>query len=219
MIVRPVLLFALSGLSLTASPILAQDEMPPVDPGLVAADVVWPEAGGVVRSGANGLSLDGGVASVDESASYSLTTVSTDETQDSVRFTYADSWTLKEPVPATCAFTFRRLGQELTQPQANLMARRLANTERDALKQAHPDLAATAAQGVEGSAVVHQYVDRFTFTEEGKTVHGLGRSWIFVLRAKPYYVHKVCLSHDTAEDVIVIDQLIGLDYHRDAVAN
>ena len=229
-----------------AGPVSAQSR-----PMFVAPGVTFPETGGVVRAGQNGLVIDEGVASVDESDQYSLLSLSVDEDPHGViRFTYGDAWTLAQPRPSSCVFTVRRVERTLTQTAANDLAKTLADIEMQRLKEGHPLLTAIGERQTNG-AVVKQIVDRFTWTEPVSapkaetdttneadadadadaeadadadtgsaapataTVFGLSKTWLFVLSAKPYYVNKTCFAWTTAEDLTVIDQLIGLDYHRD----
>lgn len=201
---------------LAAGPATAQSGRPM----FVAPDVTFPTTGGVVRAGQNGLVIDEGVASVDESDQYSLLALSAGETDGIIRFTYGDAWTLAEPRPSSCVFTFRRVERALTQAAANDLARSLAGIELQRLKDAHP-LLVTTGETADVGAVVKQLTDRFSWTETGDdgsaTVFGLSRTWIFVLSARPYYVNKTCFSWASPADLTVIDQLIGLDYHRDPV--
>ena len=205
-------------------------------PMFVAPGVTFPETGGVVRAGQNGLVIDDGVASVDESDQYSLLALSVDaDPHGVIRFTYGDAWTLAQPRPSSCVFTVRRVERTLTQAAANDLAVTLADIEMQRLKEGHPLLTAIGERQTNG-AVVKQIVDRFTWTETVSapaadpdtdaaadaaaepataTVFGLSKTWLFVLSAKPYYVNKTCFAWTTAEDLTVIDQLIGLDYHRD----
>lgn len=204
-------------------------------PMFVAPGVTFPETGGVVRAGQNGLVIDDGVASVDESDQYSLLALSVDaDPHGVIRFTYGDAWTLAQPRPSSCVFTVRRVERTLTQSAANDLAVTLADIEMQRLKEGHPLLTAIGERQTNG-AVVKQIVDRFTWTETVSapaaeadadadadtaepataTVFGLSKTWLFVLSAKPYYVNKTCFAWTTAEDLTVIDQLIGLDYHRD----
>lgn len=201
-------------------------------PMFVAPGVTFPETGGVVRAGQNGLVIDDGVASVDESDQYSLLALSVDaDPHGVIRFTYGDAWTLAQPRPSSCVFTVRRVERALTQTAANDLAVTLADIEMQRLKEGHPLLTPIGERQTNG-AVVKQIVDRFTWTEtvtaptadaDGDTpaepatatVFGLSKTWLFVLSAKPYYVNKTCFAWTTAEDLTVIDQLIGLDYHRD----
>ena len=205
-------------------------------PMFVAPGVTFPETGGVVRAGQNGLVVDDGVASVDESDQYSLLALSVDaDPHGVIRFTYGDAWTLAQPRPSSCVFTVRRVERTLTQAAANDLAVTLADIEMQRLKEGHPLLTAIGERQTNG-AVVKQIVDRFTWTETVSapaadpdtdaaadaaaepataTVFGLSKTWLFVLSAKPYYVNKTCFAWTTAEDLTVIDQLIGLDYHRD----
>ncbi|CAN5290165.1 hypothetical protein BH09PSE1_BH09PSE1_30740 [soil metagenome] len=215
------LLASLMLIAVTAAtgPVMAQSARPM----FMAPDVVFPTTGGVVRAGQNGLVIDEGVASVDESDQYSLLALSADEAGGLIRFTYGDAWTLAQPRPSSCVFTFRRVERDLTQAAANDLARTLSAVELRTLKEAHPLLTPTGEQQITGT-VVKQVVDRFTWTEEATpegaeaaTVFGLSKTWIFVLSAKAYYVNKTCFSWGTAEELTVIDQLIGLDYHRDPV--
>ena len=205
-------------------------------PMFVAPGVTFPETGGVVRAGHNGLVIDDGVASVDESDQYSLLSLSVDaDPHGVIRFTYGDAWTLAQPRPSSCVFTVRRVERALTQAAANDLAVTLADIEMQRLKEGHPLLTPIGERQTNG-AVVKQIVDRFTWTETVSapaadpdtdaaadaaaepataTVFGLSKTWLFVLSAKPYYVNKTCFAWTTAEDLTVIDQLIGLDYHRD----
>ncbi len=203
-------------------------------PMFVAPGVTFPETGGVVRAGQNGLVIDDDVASVDESDQYSLLSLSVDaDPHGVIRFTYGDAWTLAQPRPSSCVFTVRRVERTLTQTAANDLALTLADIEMQRLKEGHPLLTAIGERQTNG-AVVKQIVDRFTWTETvtappaesdadadtatepaKATVFGLSKTWLFVLSAKPYYVNKTCFAWTTAEDLTVIDQLIGLDYHRD----
>ena len=204
-------IFAAAGLSAAVA-----QTRPPVAPVLIAPGLVWPTVGGVTRVGVNGLNIDGGVAGVDESTQYSLSSLVIDA-EGVIRFTYSDTWTLEQPVPSSCDFTFRRVERTLTQSGANDLAKRLSAIELQRLKDAHPGLTTGGLQVTTGP-VVHQLTDRFTWPEGGATIHGLTRTWIFVLTGKAYYVNKTCLSHEDAADLTVIDQLIGLDYHRDKPA-
>ncbi|MBJ7486595.1 hypothetical protein [Brevundimonas sp.] len=234
----------LAALVAIAGPVSAQSR-----PMFVAPGVTFPETGGVVRAGQNGLVVDDGVASVDESDQYSLLALSVDaDPHGVIRFTYGDAWTLAQPRPSSCVFTVRRVERTLTQTAANDLARTLADIEMQRLKEGHPLLAPIGERQANG-AVVKQIVDRFTWTETvpvpvpeaeaeaeadtaadteadadadagsaapaTATVFGLSKTWLFVLSAKPYYVNKTCFAWTTAEDLTVIDQLIGLDYHRD----
>ncbi|WP_395651681.1 hypothetical protein [Brevundimonas sp.] len=201
-------------------------------PMFVAPGVTFPETGGVVRAGQNGLVIDDGVASVDESDQYSLLALTVDADPHGVmRFTYGDAWTLAQPRPSSCVFTVRRVERTLTQSAANDLAVTLADIEMQRLKEGHPLLTPIGERQANG-AVVKQIVDRFTWTETVSapaaeadadaaaeaataTVFGLSKTWLFVLSAKPYYVNKTCFAWTTPEDLTVIDQLIGLDYHRD----
>jgi hypothetical protein len=193
-------------------------------PQFVAPGVTFPTTGGVVKAGQNGLVIDDGVASVDESDQYSLLALSIDAPEGVIRFTYGDAWTLNQPRPSSCAFTFRRVERTLTQPAANELAKTLSAMELQRLKEAHPLLTPTGKPETSGT-VVRQQIDRFTWTEdadgdattEKATVFGLSKTWLFVLSAKAYYVNKTCFSWGTATELTVIDQLIGLDYHRDPV--
>lgn len=208
-----ILIALLTMLAATAGADTASGQTPPM---FIAPGVTFPMTGGVVRAGQNGLIIDEGVASVDESDQYSLLALSIDETGELIRFTYGDAWTLSQPRPSSCVFTFRRVGRTLTQAAANDLARSLSAVELQRLKDAHPLLTSTGAAQSTGS-VVKQQVDRFTWTEDAATVFGLSKTWIFVLSAKPYYVNKTCFSWGTADELTVIDQLIGLDYHRDPI--
>ena len=219
-------LFLLATIAVSG-PALAQGR-----PMFVAPGVAFPEAGGVVRAGQNGLVIDEGVASVDESDQYSLLALSVDDDPHGViRFTYGDAWTLAQPRPSSCVFSIRRVERTLTQAAANDLARTLAGIEMQRLKDSHPLLTPIGETQTSGS-VVKQVIDRFTWTETvpaptteadadapaepaTATVFGLTKTWLFVLSAKPYYVNKTCFAWTTAEDLTVIDQLIGLDYHRD----
>jgi len=218
MIVRPALFRRLGLAALLAFavvPAQAQDR-PPAAPVLITPGLVWPGTGGVDRVGVNGLTIDGGVAGVGESAQYSLSSLVA-EADGVIRFTYADTWTLERPEPSSCDFTFRRVERPLTQAEANDLAKRLSAIELQRLKEARTGLA-TAGLQVTTGAVVHQLTDRFTWPEGDGTAHGLTRTWIFVLGGKAYYVNKTCTSHEDAANLTVIDQLIGLDYHRDRPA-
>jgi len=220
-------------------------------PMFVAPGVTFPTSGAVVRAGQNGLIIEEGVASVDESDQYSLLDLSVDDVDGVVRFTYGDAWTLGQARPSSCVFTVRRVERVLTQDAANTLAVTLSAIELQRLKEAHPELTALGDQQVTGS-VVRQVADRFTWTETVPsgpdtptetspdtapeeetglgtgteadpapalpTVFGLSKTWIFVLSARAWYVNKTCFVWTTAEDLTVIDQLIGLDYHRDPVA-
>jgi len=213
LIARGVTALAATGL---CAPLVHAQTRPPAAPALVSPTVAWPATGGVARVGANGLDIDGGVAGVDESTQYSLSSLTTDA-DGVIRFTYSDTWTLEQPVPSSCDFTFRRVERALTQTAANDLAKRLSAIELQRLKDARPGLATGGLQVTTG-AVVHQLTDRFTWPDGDKTAHGLTRTWIFVLTGKAYYVNKTCTSHEDAADLTVIDQLIGLDYHRDKPA-
>jgi hypothetical protein len=209
----------LAAIALTAPAATAQ-----TGPMFVAPDVTFPEAGGVVRAGQNGLVIDEGVASIDESDQYSLLALSVGQDDGVIRFTYGDAWTLGEPRPSSCVFTFRRVERSLTQAGANDLALSLSAIEMKTLKEGHPALTPVGAQQTTGT-VVRQVVDRFTWSEPATagaesdaataTVFGLTKTWIFVLSAKAYYVNKTCFSWGTEAELTVIDQLIGLDYHRD----
>lgn len=203
--------------ALVVAPMAADAQTRPTTPvPLVAPDIAWPSEGGVVRSGVNGLIIDDGVASVDESIEYSLGALTIDA-DGVIRFTYADTWTLERPEPSICDFTFRRVERAQTQVEANALAIRLSAVELERMKTLRPGLETTGAQTVEGSAVVRQIVDRFTWPEAGRTAVGLSKTWIFVRDAKAYYVNKTCVSHEDAANLVVIDQLIGLNYRRDPV--
>ncbi|CAN5154277.1 hypothetical protein BH10PSE1_BH10PSE1_02470 [soil metagenome] len=226
----PALLTIIAVTAMTG-PVAAQTR-----PMFVAPSVTFPTTGGVVRAGQNGLVIDEGVASVDESDQYSLLALSIDPPDDVIRFTYGDAWTLTEPRPSSCVFTFRRVERTLTQAAANDLAVTLAGIELQRLKEAHPLLTTTGDTETSGT-VVKQRIDRFTWTEDEKTapaadsadataepkataatVFGLSKTWLFVLSGKAYYANKTCFSWGTAAELTVIDQLIGLDYHRDPVS-
>ena len=203
--------------ALLAAPVATHAQTRPTTPvPLVAPGIAWPSEGGVVRSGVNGLIIDGGLASVDESIEYSLSALTIDA-DGVIRFTYADTWTLERPEPSVCDFTFRRVERALTQAEANTLAIRLSTVELDRMKAMKPGLETTGVQTVEGSAVVRQIVDRFAWPDAGRTAVGLSKTWIFVRDTKAYYVNKTCVSHDDASNLIVIDQLIGLNYRPDPV--
>lgn len=212
--VPPLLRAALAALLIALPASVAVAQTSPATP-LVATGVAWPTEGGVTRNGGNGLSIDGGVAEIDESTQYALAALGVDA-DGVIRFTYADTWTLERPEPSYCDFTFRRVERGLTQAGANALARRLAGIELGRLKGVHTGLTSTGDQTTEGTAVT-RVVDRFTWPEEERTVVGLSKTWIFVRDAKAYYVNKTCVSPVDADNLIVIDQLIGLNYRIDPV--
>ena len=150
---RRALPFSLLLLACVA-PMAAHSQTRPTTPvPLVAPGVAWSSEGGVARSGVNGLSIDDGVASVDESTQYSLSALTIDA-DGVIRFTYADTWTLERPEPSVCDFTFRRVERALSQAEANALALRLSSVELERMKTLRPGLETTSAQTVEGSAVV-----------------------------------------------------------------
>lgn len=217
---------ATTTITLTVDPANAQSR-----PVLIVPDVAFPTTGGVARAGQNGLVIDEGVASVDESNQYTLLSLSVDNAEGVIRFVYGDAWTMAHPRPSSCVFTFRRVERTLTQTAANDLAKTLAAVELQRLKEAHQALTNVEAQTGTG-AVVRQFTDRFTWSEKTDvtdadadvgnpgtaTVHGLSKTWLYVLQSKAYYVNKTCFAWGPPAELTVIDQLIGLNYHRDPVA-
>jgi hypothetical protein len=183
----------------------------PTLPRPVALTVTWPKVMEVERMDGNGVSFYGGVASIDGSDQYGLSVLTFDPFQSSVRATYIDAWALNAPDAASCSLTFRAVDRPLTQDQANALAPELAGAELQTIQKDHPDLIKSGERTREGTDVV-RVVDRFRWTETGKTFDGLSKSWIFVRLGRAYYVNKICLSQTGLPDLTVMDQLIGLTY-------
>ncbi|CAN5137381.1 hypothetical protein BH10PSE2_BH10PSE2_05130 [soil metagenome] len=179
-------------------------------PRPVSVDVVWPTTGEVERRDGNGLSIAGGVATVDGSDQYGLRALQVDTERESVSFIYVDAWALDAARPPSCAFTFRHVARSLTQAEANDLSNDLASAEMTRLEGDHGDITEVGHRSTEGAAVTRR-VDRFTFSIDDGIANGLSKTWVFVLDGKAYYVNKVCLAPDTAA-LTVIDQLIGLNY-------
>lgn len=180
----------------------------------VAAGVTWPKVFEVDRRDGNGVSFYGGVATIDGSDQYGLSVLSFDPFQSRVRATYIDAWALNAPNAASCSVTFRAVERPLTQEQANALNPELATAEFETVKRDHPDLVRTGERTREGSGDT-RVVDRFSWGGTGATgprFDGLSKSWVFVRFGKAYYVNKICLSQTGIGDLVVIDQLIGLNY-------
>lgn len=180
----------------------------------VAAGVTWPKVFEIERRDGNGVSFYGGVATIDGSDQYGLSVLSFDPFQSRVRATYIDAWALNAPNAASCSLTFRAVERELTQEQANALNPELATAEFETIKRDHPDLVRTGERTREGTGDT-RVVDRFSWggtDGAGPRFDGLSKSWVFVRFGKAYYVNKICLSQTGLGDLVVMDQLIGLNY-------
>jgi hypothetical protein len=190
----------------------------PTLPRPVALTVTWPKVSEVERLDGNGVSFYGGVASIDGSDQYGLSVLTFDPFQSSVRATYIDAWALNAPNAASCSLTFRAVERALTQEQANALAPELATAELQTIQRDHPDLVKSGDRTREGTDV-SRVVDRFSWDQNGVRFDGLSKSWVFVRLGHAYYVNKICLSQTGMGDLVVMDQLIGLNYRAgDAAA-
>jgi len=185
----------------------------PTLPRPVALAVTWPKVSEVERLDGNGVSFYGGVASIDGSDQYGLSVLTFDPFQSMVRATYIDAWALTAPNPASCSLTFRAVDRPLTQEQANAMVPELATVELRTIEKDHPDLVKAGDRTREGTDVI-RVVDRFSWggADGAAKFDGLSRSWVFVRLGRAYYVNKICLSQTGMGDLVVMDQLIGLNY-------
>lgn len=203
----------LLGQMTTILPMIALPTAASARQAVVAPSVVWPDGAGIARRGANGLSIDRGVASTPESADYVLTalTVSPDGI---IRFTYAETAAPEAEAAGACDFTVRRVERALDQAQANDLAQRLAAIEMRALRDSRRGLELVGEIETRGGVVRH-HVQSFVQTQGETRVRGVGKTWIFVRDGKAYYVHKRCQTPGGEAMLTELDQRIGLDYRRD----